>query len=228
LALQFYQSMKTGSSNIKAHGFTLVELLAVICVIAILAAILLPATSHPYSAKLPACINNQRQIVLEMTIWNDDHGKQFSWEVSSTNSGTKEFAERGYAAPNFQILSNYINDPRTFICPTDKVKTASTNGATFNNQNVSYFLDIDAGTNMAQSILSGDRHLAMNRKPVKMGLMIYSNDAKMNWTKELHDTSKTPQGVISFRDGHVDRIADANLNLVFQREGLSTNRFDVP
>jgi prepilin-type N-terminal cleavage/methylation domain-containing protein len=221
--------MKMLSAETKAKAFTLIELLVVIFIVAILVALLLPATSGRGSGYLVRCLNNQRQIAIGFTIWEGDHNGQFPWQVSSTNGGTMEYAARGYAAPNFQILSNYLKSPTVFVCPTDKAKIVATNGTQFNNQNVSYFVVFDTGTNNAVNILTGDRHLENNGKPVKPGSFIYSTNAVMNWTRELHGNVKNRAlGVLSFTDGHIEIVRDANLNSVFQHEGMATNHLAVP
>lgn len=135
----------------------------------------------------------------------------------------------GYVAPNFNAVANYIKNPRVFVCPTDEVKTVATNNAQLHNQNVSYFVGLNSGTNDAVSILTGDRHLQANGKPVKPGLFVYSNNLPMNWTLELHGKVKTaPIGIVGFMDGHIETIRGYNLNSIFQRQGSITNRLCVP
>lgn len=54
--------------------FTLIELLVVIAIIAILASLLLPSLQHArYTARLTACIGNQRQIVIGLLMYTADN-----------------------------------------------------------------------------------------------------------------------------------------------------------
>lgn len=161
-------------------------------------------------------------------MWSMDNSNHFPWEISSTNAGTKEFAEAGYAAPNFRILSDYLKTPTVFVCPTDKSKTVATNVEALKNGNLSYFMGIDVGTNVALSILTGDRHLEMNGQPVKPGLTVYNSNSKMNWTRNLHSTGKFPNGVVSFLDGHCERLWGTSTDFAFQRQGMAAQRLIVP
>jgi prepilin-type N-terminal cleavage/methylation domain-containing protein len=215
----------------KCKGLTLFEVLVVVAVLLILAAILLPAivdrnSKHPGQMM---CMSNQKQIALGFIMWNADNGNQFPWQVTITNGGALEAADRGYAAASFGCLSNYLRTTSLFVCYSDSNRFSSTSFARFNDLNLSYFVSLDAATNAADSILTGDRHLAANGKPVNAGLFVNTPGSKMNWTHELHSANPTIiLGIFSFEDGHAQVVRDADLNSTFLRENLGTNRLAVP
>jgi len=69
------------------QAFTLLELLLVVSIIAILAALLLPSLSKAQAkGKRARCLNNLKQIGIGFHSFLHDHGDKFPMQVS-TNSG---------------------------------------------------------------------------------------------------------------------------------------------
>jgi prepilin-type N-terminal cleavage/methylation domain-containing protein len=67
-------AVETLATNLR-RAFTLAELLVVIAIIAILTALLLPASIRAkVSAKRITCTSNERQINLAVRLYADDHG----------------------------------------------------------------------------------------------------------------------------------------------------------
>lgn len=60
--------------NAHHSGFTLVELLVVISIIAVLVAILIPVLAKAReSGRAAVCTSNQRQLAAALTMWTQDH-----------------------------------------------------------------------------------------------------------------------------------------------------------
>jgi len=203
----------------------------VIALLLVLAAILLPATvdgNHKRSTVVQ-CMSNQKQIAIGLIMWNADNASRFPWQVSTTNGGASEAANRGYAAANFLCLSTYMRNPDIYVCPTDTNRFRAADFSQLRNQNLSYFVAFAAPTNASDGILTGDRHLANNGKPLSPGLFCYSHSVNMDWTRELHGKMQySTWGVLSFYDGHAQAVRSQNLNSTFRDERLDTNYLAIP
>jgi prepilin-type N-terminal cleavage/methylation domain-containing protein len=101
-----------------ANGFTLLELLVVVAVISILAALLLPSLGRAKNkAKRATCMNNLQQISLGIRMYADDSNDAFP---PATNSTPETFT--AYT----QLMKSYVgltgtNPQRAklFACPAD-------------------------------------------------------------------------------------------------------------
>ena len=223
--------MKTLSAKANCKGLTLLEVLVVITILLVLFAMLIPATTdrNRKGGTLVRCMSNQRQLALGLILWNSDNTNLFPWQVSATNGGALDAAASGQAAPIFLCLSNYLRTTTMFVCPADTNRMVAATFGQFHNFNLSYFAALDAGTNAAASVLMGDRHLAERGKPINPGLFIYSAGSKLNWTRELHSrNTPLPRGILTFEDGHTETVKDANVDSIFLRESLATNRLVIP
>jgi len=220
--------MKTLSAKAKISGLTLVEVLVVIIVLFVLAALLLPMFARSGSGRPIQCLSNQRQIAVGLIVFADDHVGKFPWQLSTTNGGAMELVGDGHPSSQFRAALDYMRDYNVWICPTEQSRQAATNSATFGDLNTSDFVNVDAAPTNAAGILTGERHLVANGWPVKPGLFFYKNTSDMGWTRELHGKSHVPCGSMSFADGHAELVVNARLNTVFQQQSVVFSRLAVP
>jgi prepilin-type N-terminal cleavage/methylation domain-containing protein len=104
--------------GILCEAFTLIELLLVIAIIAILAALILPAlASAKAKAKRIACISNLKQIAIEMTIYAVDHSDKVVEAWGSQVQIALNPPEAGSAATvSLVVLSNSTSS--IWNCPS--------------------------------------------------------------------------------------------------------------
>src|SRR6516164_7251532 len=100
-------------------GFTLIELLVVIAVIAILAALLLPALSKARGrAEAIFCLNNTHQLILAWQLYADDHESFLPYNLGMNGS-------------SFRTNLNWVNNVMTWDLNSDNTNLATITGAGF-------------------------------------------------------------------------------------------------
>ena len=198
--------MKPSPSDRSADGFSLVELLVVIGIIAILAALLLPALNGGKKrAQRIVCENHLRQLGLAFQMFAHDHNSKFPMQVPASDGGSQEFAENGYLVNgnfyfgyrHFQSLAGVLETPKLLICPAD-TRTVATNFAALQNANISYFIGVDADYSKPMSLLAGDGNISSPQT-----LLRAAAGGALVWTATQHHF----KGNVLFADGHVEEFS---------------------
>jgi prepilin-type N-terminal cleavage/methylation domain-containing protein len=221
--------------NLKAQaGFTLVEMLVVIAIIAILPAVLLPTLiAAKNKASRTTCVNNLRQINLAIRMYVDDNHDAPPSPGLTTPSTDVLTLYSGYKA----LMKNYLNlngasspQDKLFDCPADQfypsgIFTNATTSQPYVRESLhdEPFLDyssyvFNGGNNVTRTNQNNGRvlprpgltgvKLSAIKHPARTAL-ISEGSAPCPWS--WHNPSRlakfnNAKNVVSFVDGHVSYI----------------------
>ena len=187
------------------HAFTLLELLIVIAIIMVLAALLLPAVQRGLlKGRQTQCLNNLRQIGIGFQSWAQEHGDRYPMQLTYRNGGSLEanrlnlrgFPEISFAARHFQVLSNELSSSKILVCPADKNRTVARSFAQLGSTNFSYWVNSKATFGNSSQMLSGD----WNVTSINVGTNKEQSIIRVQFDGMLHQN----RGNILFADGHVE------------------------
>jgi competence protein ComGC len=217
--------MKPRCSKQNNHALTVVEVLVVILMLFIVAALLLPALARPKRHSGPSCANNLKVIAIASRVWAGDNNDKYPFEISVTNGGTMELNNGRNAWLNFLVMSNELSTPKFLVCPEDtKAQPAATNFSWRLAGHISYFIGLNAKEGDPKRILSGDDNFETNGVPIASGLLDVSSNTPIGWTSVRHNC----RGNFIFADGNWQPFSNSSLTNWLHQTGLATNRLAIP
>ncbi len=170
------------------------------------------------------CVDNLKQIGLATRIWSNDSTDDFPMARSSRFGGSREWLEAGEVWKHYSTLSNTVDSAAMLACPDDTNVAARSWASLSGNSQVSYFVGLDAGTIYPNTLLSGDRNVAMNGKWLT-GVVALGTNSPVQWTaNELH----RGEGNIGYADGSVQQFTNEKLRAALVNSGDSNNRLVFP
>lgn len=212
-----------GSKERFGHAATLIEVLVVLAVIVVLAGVFIPALarSKRISERL-GCVSRLKNLGLAHRIFATDHGGSFPQAHSNRFRGPLEgMAERGELWRHFAQLSNEISVPRLLQCPADRERPSVATWARFTgNQNLSYFLGLEASTEQPESVLLGDRNVTVDGAPVVNRAVRIQRQTALAFDGRLHRF----EGNVGMGDGSVGQMTSASLQQQVSSGIGETNR----
>jgi len=210
--------MNSSSRRFSNTGFTLIALLVIIAVLAILAAMLLPALAKAkQKAQRINCTNNLKQCGLAFRIWEGDNGDKYPMSVSTAQGGTMELVTGADTFRHFQVMSNELSTPKILVCPAD-TRIAAVNFVRLKNQNVSYFVGLDANDEFPQRFVDGDRNITGPTEP-ENGILKLVPGGAAGWMATMH----VNQGNVGLSDGSVQQYSNEGLRQALRNSGDATN-----
>ena len=214
--------MKSTSRHFTQTGFTFVALLVILAVLALLAAMLLPALAAAKNKSMRIqCVNNLKECGLAFRIWEGDHNDEYPMEVPMAKGGTKKFDTSTDSFRHFKVMSNELSTPKILICPAD-TRTVADNFVNLKNQSVSYLVSLDVSETIPQMFLDGDRNLTSDDQP-ETGILKLVPGQRLSWTPSIH----VNQGNIGLADGSVQQFSNSGLHRALQNSGAPTNTWRI-
>ncbi len=206
-------------------GNSRVSVLTVLaCIVGIVLVALLPALNRArVMARTTACESNLKQIGMAFRTWEGDYHDLYPMRYYTNADGSAKYADGSNAFRYFQVMSNELKDPSVVACPSDERDPAA-DFEHLKNQNVSYFVGLQADEKWPAMLLSGDRNLVTNGVDVVPGLVIIGTNTQVDWSAKMHNQT----GNFGLADGSVQRGTSYTFQMFLGRTGTNMTRLAVP
>lgn len=215
------------SASRAAGGFTLVELLVVIGIIALLISLLMPAlTSARRQAQTTQCLSNLRQVFLGLTMYaNDSRGWLPPPILSHVGTAYPTWNQHLHKYPpttlKWQAPSNYVSTSKIFDCPAHLPDNQQRGSYGINGRMVTDAAGGAVRVYFTSSLYGDYYRLTRTRKPADMYLVGETprNSAGSQEYVLMRNASASPafrhgkndQSNMLFHDGHVTTLNKKSL-----------------
>lgn len=207
-------------------ALTRVEILVIVGVLLLLAVIFIASMTlgeaKSYACQM-ACESNLKQIGIAFRTWEENYNDMYPMRYFTNADGSAKYADGSNVFRYFQVMSNQLQDPRVVTCPSDVRKPAS-DFEHLKNQNLSYFVGLQADETWPAMLLSGDRNLVTNRVDVVPGLVTIGTNMQVDWSAKTHNL----RGNFVFADGSVEAGSGGTFQMYIGRTGTNVIRLAVP
>jgi hypothetical protein len=119
-------------------------------------------------------------------------------------------------------MSNELSTPKILICPAD-TRAFATNWFTLGDENVSYFVAVDAQEIKPQLLLLGDRNITNGVVPFGRLLVLRTNQS-VGWTKEMHKHV----GNVAVADASVEVTTSLQIRKLLREAETNSQRIVLP
>jgi prepilin-type N-terminal cleavage/methylation domain-containing protein len=232
-----HNNMSVIAAKKSQHAFSMLELLAVLAIMAVLVGLLMPALANARGkARRGTCNGHMKNVGLAVRIFATDHDNLYPWESDrATGTNRTGFPDLNGLAPENQVLrvflslSNELSTPKIVACPADtrkaiKIDQYPENWRAVTTDNISYFLAFTAREKHLQSFMSGDRNMVADGQ-VLSGRSQLTETTKVAWDEK---TIHRGHGEICLADGSVDDFTTTQLQEALRNTKLETNILVFP
>jgi prepilin-type processing-associated H-X9-DG protein len=177
-----------GLSHSRTHSaFTLVELLVIISIIGILAALLLPVLGRAReSGRATACLSNLRQLGLALQLYVQDHNNRLP-TMFDAPVNTNSLPATNTLIMNL-VLSNYLGSVEILKCPSDVNDLFHSTGSSYS---WNFWLNGQDADHLSIGPLQFDPH-----------------NIPLSFDKEAFHKARGPKLAVNYlyADGHIQNI----------------------